>query len=283
MTVCGIVTYNPERARLGQNLAAIASCKGIACVLVVDNGSRNVAEIAECLGEKATLIRNTRNEGIARALNQLCQAAAAMGADWILTLDQDSLISPNAIEVYERHKGLGKPVGILCCRVFNENFGNMYTQAETGTDEIRSCITSGSLVRLDAWRAVGGFLEPLFIDGVDFDFCIRVRKAGFRILRCNDVVLQQRIGQSREVYVLGRRAMILNHAPSRYYYIARNYLYIGIRHGQLPHWVAEILKRMMLVACYEQGRRRKFAFMLRGISHALRGKFYEISNPHKMP
>lgn len=252
-------------------------------MLVVDNGSQNVSEVAECLDAENTLIRNTRNEGIAHALNQLCQAAVEMGADWILTLDQDSLLSPNAIEVYERHMGLGKPVGILCCRVFNENFGNMYTKAETGTDEIRNCITSGSLVRLDAWRAVGGFFEPLFIDGVDFDFCIRIRKKGYRILRCNDVVLQQRIGQSCEVYVLGRRAMVLNHAPSRYYYIARNYLYIGFRHGSLAHWVSEILKRMMLVACYEHERGRKFAFMLRGISHALRGKLYEISNPHKMP
>lgn len=282
MTVCGIVTFNPERARLAQNLAAIASCRGIAHVLVVDNASRNVEEIADCLGAEATLIRNTRNEGIAHALNQLCQAAAEMGADWILTLDQDSLISPNAIEVYERHEVHGKPLGIMCCRVFSEHFGNMYTKAETGTDEIRSCITSGSLVNLDAWRAVGGFFEPLFIDGVDFDFCIRVRKAGFRILRCNDVVLQQRIGQSREVYVLGHRAMVLNHAPSRYYYIARNYLYIGIHHGRLLHWVWEILKRMLLVACHEQGRRRKLAFMLRGISHALNGKLYEISNPHKI-
>lgn len=281
MIVCGIVTFNPDIERFRQNLSVVTASDDISKIIVVDNGSGNVEEIASLLDHRSILLRNAQNEGIARALNQIFLQAGEWASDWVLTLDQDSILSVNAVEVYKRQIERNRRAGVVSCRVVNERFGNMYTKSESGCDEVAHCITSGSMVRMEAWRNAGTFFEPLFIDGVDFDFCIRIRKAGYSILRCNEVALQQRIGRSYKVKLFGRDALVLNHNTVRYYYIARNYLFIGHKYGQSLHWTAEVLKRALLVLLFENKKGEKLRAMCRGVRHAVEGKLYSSDSPHR--
>lgn len=55
-------------------------------------------------------------------------------------------------------------------------------------------ITSGSLTNLDAWKAIGGFDEKLFIDLVDTEYDIRALMKGYCSYRINTVVLTHEIG-----------------------------------------------------------------------------------------
>ena len=248
----GIVTYQPDVQRLNENIAAASTQPEAGEILIVDNDK----------GE---------NVGIASGLNQICQRAIDLGYEWVVTLDQDSVMQPGTLSEFAQYTGMDD-VGIICPRIEDRNMGRQYARSDQGTEYIERCITAGNLVRLSAWQAVGGFSEELFIDGVDFDFCMKMREKGYKILRTNNVFLLQEVGQGQSVTLpFHKQISILNHSPLRLYYIARNYLYIGHQHHQSLHWAFEVTKRMFIVLCFEQDKWQKLRYMFTGICHYYQG------------
>lgn len=242
----GIVTYHPDAQRLKENIASASAQPEAGEILIADNGKEE-------------------NLGIAYRLNQICQRAIELGYEWVVTLDQDSVMQPGTLSEYAKYTDM-KDVGIICPRIEDRNMGRQYALRDQGTEYIEHCITAGNLVRLSAWQAVGGFAEELFIDGVDFDFCMKMREKGYKILRTNDVFLLQEIGHGRSISLpFHKQISILNHSHERLYYIARNYLYIGSKHHQLMHWAIEVAKRMLIVLCFEHNRFKKIRYMCKGI------------------
>lgn len=263
----GIVTYQPDFGRLSDNLRAAIASTMADRVFIYDNHSDNCEAIRHLAGldSRCLLIENDENRGIAYALNALCRKAVEEGCDWLLTLDQDSVIPKGLLEEYARYTDQSD-LGIICPGIIDRNMGREYTRQTSGTEYISQCITAGNLVRLEAWQKSGGYSEELFIDGVDFDFCMKMREAGYRILRTNDVCLLQEVGHGRKIPLPFHHQMsVLNHPPQRLYYIARNYLYIGRRYHQRWHWALEVAKRMFIVACFEENRIEKLLAMIRGI------------------
>jgi rhamnosyltransferase len=149
----------------------------------------------------------------------------------------------------------------------------MRTNKRSGIDDIDFCITSGSLLNLKIWNLIGGFDEKMFIDGVDFDYCIRIKKNGFTIKRLNYVKLDHEIGHGKKVRLFRRNALVLNHSKLRLYYISRNYLYLGFKHRQHLKWFIEVAKRILLVLLYEKQKFAKLHYMFKGIAHCLLGNF----------
>ena len=264
----GIVTYQPDIVRLQENLKAAAQGTPL---IIVDNGSKNITDI-RTLTDGMILIENSSNLGIATALNQLCHKAQALGYEWLVTLDQDSVIQPGMLEAFSHYTDLSN-VAIICPRIEDRHLGRQHTQQTSGTEYVAHAITAGNMVRLKAWEAVGGFTEALFIDGVDFDFCLKLREGGWQILRDNNVCLCQEMGHGRRISLPFHHQMsVLNHSPQRLYYIARNYLWIGRQHRQRLHWTIEVAKRLFIVLCFEQDRWKKLCAMLKGIRHYHQGK-----------
>ena len=97
----GIVLFNPDTERLKENISAIAP--QVRDVILVDNGSENLTEITALTAEYSniTYVRNDKNEGLARALNQIVDKAEELGVSWVLTLDQDTVCQPDIIERYD--------------------------------------------------------------------------------------------------------------------------------------------------------------------------------------
>lgn len=270
----GIVTYQPELSRLSDNLRAAFASMMVSRVIIYDNHSDNCETIRQltALDSHCLLMEGDENRGIAYALNALCQKAVDEGCDWILTLDQDSVIPKGLLEEYNHYTDQDD-LGIICPGIIDRNMGREYTRQTSGTEYIRQCITAGNLVRLEVWQKIGGYSEELFIDGVDFDFCMKMGEAGFKILRTNNVCLLQEVGHSRKIPLPFHHQMsALNHSPQRLYYIARNYLYIGRRYHQRWHWAIEVAKRMFIVVCFEDNRREKLRAMFLGIRHYHQGK-----------
>ena len=121
----GIVLYNPEIGRLEENINAVAAQCGK--IYLLDNGSSNIGEVISMVegldcADDITLIKNEKNEGVARALNELSEAAYADGYEWLLTLDHDSVCPANMIEEYEKYMD-DKSIGMLCPVVIDLNGG----------------------------------------------------------------------------------------------------------------------------------------------------------------
>lgn len=268
----GIVTYQPDISRLTENLRAALASTLARRVMIFDNHSDNLTAIRDLMSadSRCLLMESDENRGIAHALNALCQKAQDEGFGWVLTLDQDSVIPEGLLEEFSHYTDQAG-VGIICPAIIDRNMGREYSRHTSGTEFVRQCITAGNLVRLEAWQRVGGFTEELFIDGVDFDFCMKMGEAGFTILRTHNVCLLQEVGHARRIPLPFHHQMsVLNHPPLRLYYIARNYLYIGRRYHQRWHWTIEVAKRMFIVACFEDNRIEKLRAMLRGIRDSFR-------------
>lgn len=220
----GIVTYNPKIERLRENIESIVN--QVQMVIIFDNGSVNFKFIEELTNTWANivLIKENQNRGIAYALNRIFECATMYeDIKWVLTLDQDSICPDNIIQNYQKfcHKNVG-----IISPIFRDPRVNYGSQIN-GKDviEVENCITSGALTSIEAWKKTDGFDEIMFIDYVDYDFCCRLRKAGYKILQLGTVVLNHTIGNSKEITFLGKKIITTNHSNMRKYYIARNYLY----------------------------------------------------------
>lgn len=272
----GIVLYNPNIEELENCINSIYYATD--CLIIVDNGSDNIFEIHEILQKypKIILLCNEKNLGIATALNQICEKASQKGYKYSLLLDQDSECPDNMIPEYlkelQRH---GNYLGILCPIVHDKNTHELYSckgNSDINSYEIAKCITSGSLVSIDAWNAVNGFDETMFIDGVDFDFCIRIRKKGFKIFEVKSVNLSHKIGNAL-IYKIGSiKIYIFGHSSFRKYYIARNIIFLNRKIGGLYNLKSffQILKQLSLIFLFENEKLEKFKAICRGVYDGVR-------------
>lgn len=224
------VTYNPNIERLIKAMKSVESQTD--CMIIVDNGSSNISQI-----EKATinftnvnLVKNKRNEGIARALNQAVQIAYLKGFDWVLTMDQDSEAPRNLINRYLDVLETNEDVGILTLKI-KRNASDVIDTSASIT-EVDRCITSGSLMNLMAMREVGNFDESMFIDWVDHDICKKIKLGGYKIIRVDDLVLDHELGPQSTIkfteflnHFIGSRVLRKPHSAFRTYYYVRNGIY----------------------------------------------------------
>ena len=220
--VAGIVSYNPKLALLKQCICSIY--KQVSSVVIVDNGSQNVAKIEELcnLFPNVVLISLNRNEGIASALNLVARKTNALGCKWFLTLDQDSVCPDNMISEFFMYSEYNSVAMICPSILLRINKDKKKQNISTNFEYINVAITSGCLVKYDAWLESGGFWEYLFIDKVDDDFCFSLTANGYKIIRVNKVVLQHEIGKPKKRHFLGIGYYTDSYPAFRYYYIARN-------------------------------------------------------------
>lgn len=236
----GIVSYNPEMTRLKENVDGIID--QVERLVFVDNGSKNIDEIKKEYGSnpKIEIICNGENRGIAAALNQIMDWGEEKGYRWVLTLDQDSIPLPGMVEEMGKYLDTDK-YGFVTPKILYKEFPHRKSSNKIETVDCKTidfCQTSGSLSNIKAIKEVGGFDEKLFIDEVDIDMSIRLRLAGYQLLRVIPAKIKHQIGNTTEVFIFPRLAKILkwkvlteprypyNHPAIRKYYIVRNNIYV---------------------------------------------------------
>lgn len=269
--LAGIVTYNPCIDRLKENIEAVLpQVKGI---VIVDNGSTNIIDVEACVRfyPIVTLIKNTYNCGIATALNQIFRFGRNQESEWLLTLDQDSVVQPDIVEVYKLHLKLNKAASFTTLRQ-ERSFSPCQRYSSEPFQLVRKCITSGNLVQISAWEAIGGFNEKLFIDMVDTEFCYRLIMAGYNIYQINTVGITHELGNAYQVKFMGRKRTILNHTAFRKYYIYRNTVYL-LRHFTMAkeeYSYRGLLKAFMAIILFEEDKWNRITASIRGIRDGLK-------------
>ena len=259
-------------------------------ILIVDNGSEIVGKtIVEqhASANKVFTLLNPENMGIAYALNQGVRYALQHGYKWILSLDQDSLVTPGMIEtmcnVYE---SLGEeekkitaglfavPVEKAIARVgdYKSDSNNTnFTKVITG-------ITSGNLLRTDIFNKVGLFEEKLFIDYVDHDFYLRLASVGYHLLECEGAKLIHQRGNYTQKKIFGRLTEISNYSALRRYYNTRNRMYTWKRYAEshpdfVQHDKKTFRKQLLKLLLVEDDKWSKLKMMTKGYCDYKRGSY----------
>ena len=203
-------------------------------------------------------------------------AAQKEGFDWILTLDQDSVVPSNIVGEFEKYIN-NSSVGILCPIICDRNKDEEIKINEDCT-EIDECITSGSLLNIKAWSEIGGFDERMFIDGVDFDICYRLRQRGYKIYCIHSVVLLHELGHIEYHRFLFWKVLVKNHSAFRKYYIARNIIYTAKKRRSTLLVVKGLLQEIKMIGIvifYEEDKLNKIRCICRGIYDGFKGKVGE--------
>lgn len=173
------------------------------------------------------------NYGIAKALNVGFSFAKKQGFSWVLTMDQDSLLSQNMLAGYTKFINVShQKIGIVCPLL--QVYRDEKVLLQDSYVQVNEALTSGSLINMDAYNAAGGFLEKLFIDEVDFEFCWHIRSLGYHVYQLNNVVMQHQLGDTKEYKLFGRHLFyVMNEKPIRHYYMQRNQLYIRNQYANI--------------------------------------------------
>lgn len=236
----GIVFYNPDDVkRLNDSLRSILN--QFSKVYIFDNSIKQVEYPS--FGPNVTYITEHKNLGIAYALNRMMERAEQDGYQWLVTMDQDSILPDEMIEAYEAHIH-DADVAIICPQVIDKRRAYMTVKTEPAEEFVEECITSGSCTSIEAWKKLGKFDEWLFVDLVDNEFCRRVIVSGYKILQLNSFVLNQEFGKiipksEKTVRFWINVANLLHNknfakfsykkfvSPARVYYTNRNIIYVN--------------------------------------------------------
>jgi rhamnosyltransferase len=272
-----VVTYNPAPDFENNVRALVQQVKEL---IIVDNQSspaiqQFIARVASTYG--ARIIWGQENRGIAPALNAgMNLALASVECRWILMLDQDSHVPPDFVatmfDAYEACPFKDR-VGLIAAN-YHLALRNL-PKASAGDKaqmfrEVGTLMTSGTLVKRSVFADCGSFDESFFMDYVDHDFCLRVRRRGFRIIQANHAVLQHRLGSPTSHRLFGKYLTASNYSPNRRYHNTRNRIIVYRRYfraetpwiiGDCLKWCRETLK-MILV---ERDRKQKLASIARGL------------------
>jgi rhamnosyltransferase len=274
-----VVTYHPDPEVLASLTALRAQLNHL---IVVDNGS-TPAELERVRAAAASLgfhlLENGENLGIATALNQGVRQAKALGAAWVFLFDQDSAVTPGYIAtMLAAFAAAPADLGILVPRYVDRRFGVVLPPPVLHGTQLAAATTSGSLTPTAVFARAGLFADELFIDGVDYEFSLRVRSLGYTIAECPAATLLHAAGDPTYHRFLGSRPFqAANYSPIRRYYQERNKLLIARRY--LPRFASFLLSQFVISAkdlikilIAEPGKRAKLAFFFRGWRDGLRNR-----------
>ena len=176
-------------------------------VIVIDNGSKG--DDARILGEKfgsyINLIQNDKNYGFAKGCNIGIKDALTRGADYVLLLNNDTVVVPDFLEELVKVAQNNAKAGIVGGKIYHhENpemiwfaggFINYWTgvtpvrgqaQVDYGqfedvckVDWIVGCLM---FISRDVLLTVGMLDDRFFFGWEDVDLCVRATRNGFKVL-----------------------------------------------------------------------------------------------------
>ncbi len=251
-----VPTFNPPHNPNLKNLVTTLALAGFP-ILISDDASvcthdPALHQLREIPGVQ--LVRHRRNQGIARGLNDGLDLALELGATWLLTLDQDSLVNADYLPTILKFANTinnqlwtDTPIGVVAPDHINDSSG-VITYPTKQLQKLRiteEVMQSGAVWNVQALDQVGGFDESLAIDGVDAAACLRLREAGYVIALAPEVTVQHNLGAARQVRFLGRTVTVTGHSASRRASIIKNRLKLApAEFKQSPKHAVRTLRRV---------------------------------------
>lgn len=285
-----IITYHPNMSVLCNTVASLE--KQIDGICIIDNGGLIEEELPNLACD--LLIKHLdSNQGIAKATNIGFDLLSGKSVDFILLSDQDTLFPCDYIKtflnyievndvgsvlafcpiVYDTHSAEYKPIYI------KKNGFIRKMLASENPSFVFQTIASGLIIDTSKYKETGGMNEDLFIDYVDFEWCWRLNKTGFKVLCLPQLKIFHCLGDDA-VSIMSKR--VSRHTPTRNYYITRNTSYLSLHCKYLP---LSIRVQLFFKACmYPIGytllckpRIINAAYTIKGMVDGICGKLGKIS------
>jgi len=281
-----VVSYNPDK-ELYTNLEKLT--RQVSKIIIFDNKSSGVSAsyIRQCETiDKVEVIYSDINIGLSKAQNKAISQALSEGAEWILTLDDDSQISDFYVQnMLELFNTSCCDIGAIVPKVTDVNSNQESRYVLSGknfakvlpTDKpmrILVAIASGMLINRKVFDDVGFMNEDYFIDYIDIDFSLRINRK-YHILLCPNATLYHKLGNKKNISVLGANVVVSNHSPFRRYHIYRNRIdiwkrYFSIYPKYICYEICVSLGEALKILIFEDNRKDNFLAIYKGISSSFK-------------
>ena len=241
----GVVLYAPDPALLARQAEGLEGRP----LFVFINGPVEEQALSALAKADLRVICSEVNVGLGLGLNAVTQAALRDGFSHIMLLDQDSEPPPGLLDqLAERSVAVEhrEKVALLAPLLVppEEGFYKPIRYERRGPARADGLVpldfapTSGSLVNLAAYAAIGPFRDDFFIAGIDVEWGFRAWDRGWASYLAPDLAMPHRWGEAVSAEELGK-PQILRHSRLRNYYYARNVVATA-RLGHVPwRWRAK--------------------------------------------
>lgn len=236
-------------------------------IILVDNDCQNDVFDDLSKNTKIHLIRNKINVGFAKASNQGIKYAMENQFDYVMLLNNDTIISYDLIELLmkQSHNLNQKIIQPLILnydgsKIWNaggriNNFFGTFKTLDKGknyenvkikrdfTDWFTGCCV---LFKSEVFNEVGYFDESFFAYYEDVDFSIRLKVNGFDIALMNDSYLQHYESASSKM----TNSIEGNLSPNVHYFNIRNHILILIKHAKLFNPIGVFIYQLIKILSY---------------------------------
>jgi GT2 family glycosyltransferase len=243
-------------------------------IILVDNGSKDgsVNTIQDRYGNQISIIANEMNMGFAIGSNQGFERAMELGADWVLLINNDTVVPEDFFVQFEDFISSNSPITIFAPVIF------YYDQSEViwhmGATRIPGTILAHNLyhgkklsknlppiisvdfisgcamfIKSEVVKKIGLFDPRFFAYWEEIDFCCRARAAGYKI------GILTRTKMWHKVAMTARKDR-----PKRRYLYTRNMIYYSRKNAkglQKPVMAAYLLIRFGVTLIKDTFSQRK--------------------------
>ena len=239
-----VICYFPSRHEVLRLLNSLSGQVGQ--TLVMNNGGIDCKLKAELSAMALVRVIDLgENVGIGAALNSAFRELVFNGVAHAVTFDQDSqpeLQHVNTLlqarQKLELEAGFEKRVGAIGPSFYDVRDGRFdypffrasglrVHRVTRGMGEtvpkVDALITSGMLVPVSLWQQ-HTFLEDLFIEHVDTEWCFRTLNAGYQHRGCFDVQMCHELSDAQPIVVAN--IIFLRYSALRRYYYFRNTVFL---------------------------------------------------------
>lgn len=272
-----LTAYAPDERLRAVVESAVLQCSR---VVVVDNSPPGAVTASDLVGAvpDVEILVSPGNVGLAAALNR--GIAHSGDSEFVLLLDQDSVLENPMVAQLAAHLDADGSRAAAAPAPWDAEAGRYLdprTRARETLAEMSAVITSGMLMRRSAFAATVGMREDFFVDCVDQELCLQLRRAGWSIVQDKSLLLPHSLGETQWHGPRFARIRATHHPRWRLYWVARNGVMLSREYFRFdPRWaitnIAILGYWMITVLLFEPPRLRRFSTMLRGIADGLRGR-----------
>lgn len=240
-------------------------------ILVVDNGSKdNSLEFISDQFPSVEIIKNEQNLGFAGGNNRGIKFALDNSAEYIFLLNPDTTINRNTVKNLLEIIESDKKIGIVGMKVYSMDnkiwscggeidkkrftggligFGEKDHGLYDKEKEVDFISGAAMFVKREVFENIGPFPRDYFLYYEDVDFCLRAKKAGFKIYFTPHSIVYHDWSS-----IIGKKS------PMKEYFMARNHFLFLEKYAPLRIKFRELLRLPKTI--YEHYRKdEKFALL----------------------
>ena len=263
-------------------------------IILIDNEAQNSFPDEINKSEKIKIIKNENNEGFSKANNQGIKYSIKNGFDYVLLLNNDTLIKNDLIDsLIQQSSSLNQKIiqplilNYDGTKIWNaggkiNNFFGTFETLKKGksfknfksdknlTEWFTGCCV---LIKLEIFNHVGYFDERFFAYYEDVDYSIRLKKMGYSIALMTNSYLQHYESASSK----SMNKIEGNLSPYVHYLNIRNHILLLKKHSKSFNLIGVLLYQLVKIFSYllyflMRFRFNKFKMVSKGLVDAINFK-----------